>query len=68
MAVALYIYRRSVVSKSTTVKVSNTWLREEFGIERKAKYLALKYLAAANLITYELVDGNAALVTILGRA
>jgi hypothetical protein len=68
LAVALYIYRRRVVCKSATIKISNEKLRDDLGIERGAKYRALKCLAAAGLISYEMCSGNAALVTILGRS
>jgi hypothetical protein len=68
LAVALYLYRRSVVCKSATVRLSNNGLREDLGVGRTAKYLALKNLAAGGLISYEIRDGNATLVTILRRS
>ena len=68
LAVALYIYRRSVVCKSTTIPVSNKGLQDDLGIGRGAKHRALKCLAAAGMISYEVSTGNATLVTILGRS
>jgi hypothetical protein len=51
LAVALYIYRLRTIQRSRTVKVSNTRLLTELGINRFAKYRALRRLAGAGIIT-----------------
>jgi hypothetical protein len=51
LAVALYLYRLRSIQHSRTVKVSNMRLLTELGIDRYAKYRALKHLAAAGVIT-----------------
>ena len=51
LAVALYIYRLRAIQHSRTVKVSNVRLLTELGIDRYAKYRALKRLAEAGIIT-----------------
>jgi CRP-like cAMP-binding protein len=53
LLVALYIYRLRSIQRSRTVKVSNTRLAAELGINRFAKYRALKRLADAGIITVE---------------
>ena len=51
LAVALYIYRLRTIQRSRTIKVSNTRLLTELGINRFAKYRALRRLAVAGIIT-----------------
>jgi hypothetical protein len=51
LAVALYIYRLHTIQRSRTVRVSNTRLLTELGIDRFAKYRALRRLAGAGIIT-----------------
>lgn len=51
LAVALYIYRLHIVQHNLTVKVSNVRLLTELGINRHAKYRALRRLAEASFIT-----------------
>ncbi len=50
LAIALYIYRLRVVHRSQTVTVSNASLLAELGIDRYAKYRALRRLANAGII------------------
>ena len=50
LAVALHIYRLRVIRRSRTIAVSNTLLAE-LGIDRFAKYRALRRLAEAGIIT-----------------
>jgi hypothetical protein len=50
LAVALYLYRLSKVCGSRTMVVSNERLLAELGIDRYAKYRALRRLAAAGII------------------
>jgi hypothetical protein len=50
LAVALFIYRQRAIRKSRTVVISNTEL-SELGIDRYAKYRALKRLAATGILT-----------------
>ena len=50
LAVALYIYRLRMIRRSRTVAVSNTRLLTELGIDRFAKYRALRRLAGAGII------------------
>jgi hypothetical protein len=51
LAVALFLYRQRVVQRSRTVVLSNARLATELGINRQAKYRALRRLAEAGLIT-----------------
>jgi hypothetical protein len=51
LAIALYVYRLRIIQHSRTVKVSNERLASELGIDRFAKYRALKRLADAGVIT-----------------
>lgn len=51
LAVALYLYRLRTVRRSRTIKVSNARLLDELGINRFAKYRALRRLADAGIIT-----------------
>jgi hypothetical protein len=51
LAVALYLYRLRAIQHSRTVKVSNVLLLVELGIDRHAKYRALRRLADAGIIT-----------------
>jgi hypothetical protein len=53
LAVALYLYRLRTIQRSRTVRVSNMRLLTELGIDRYAKYRALRRLAAAGIITLE---------------
>jgi hypothetical protein len=67
LAIALYIYRRSAVCKSATVKITNEKLLEDLGLGRGAKYRTLKCLAAAKLISYEVHGREATLITIVAN-
>ena len=51
LAIALYIYRLRAVRRLRTVAVSNAPLLAELGIDRFAKYRALRRLAEAGVIT-----------------
>jgi hypothetical protein len=51
LAVALYLYRLRSVQHRRTVVVSNAPLLAELGIDRYAKYRALKRLAGAGIVT-----------------
>jgi CRP-like cAMP-binding protein len=51
LAVALCLYRLRAVQRSRTVTVSNVGLLAELGIDRFAKYRALRRLAEAGIIT-----------------
>jgi hypothetical protein len=51
LAVALFIYRQRAIHRSRTLVVTNARLLAELGIDRYAKYRALKRLAAAGIIT-----------------
>jgi hypothetical protein len=51
LAVALYLYRLRAVRRSRTIVVSNERLLAELGIDRYAKYRALRRLADAGVIT-----------------
>jgi CRP-like cAMP-binding protein len=50
LAVALHIYRLRMVRRSRTVTISNGGLLAELGIDRFAKYRALRRLADAGVI------------------
>jgi hypothetical protein len=65
LAVALYIYRLTVVRRSKTVTISNTELQREFGIDRYVKYRALSRLERAGLIRICNRTGRAVKVTLL---
>lgn len=51
LAVALYLYRLRTIQQSRTVAISNERLLTELGIDRYAKYRALRRLAQAGIIT-----------------
>ena len=51
LAVALYIYRLRTIRHSRTIVVSNERLAAELGIDRYAKYRALRRLTEAGIIT-----------------
>ena len=51
LAVALFLYRQRAVQRSRTVLLTNVRLAAELGINRQAKYRALRRLAGAGLIT-----------------
>jgi hypothetical protein len=51
LAVALYLYRLREIRRNRTVKVSNVGLLTDLGIDRYAKYRALRRLAGAGIIT-----------------
>jgi hypothetical protein len=51
LAFALYLYRLRMVRRSRTVKVSNSRLLTELGIDRYAKYRALRRLEQAGIIS-----------------
>jgi hypothetical protein len=64
LAVALYLYRLWKVFGSRTVVVSNERLLAELGIDRYAKYRALRRLAEAGIITLKRQNKHAIQVTI----
>jgi hypothetical protein len=51
LAVAMYLYRLRKVTGSNTVALSNERLMDELGINRYAKYRALRKLEAAGLVS-----------------
>jgi hypothetical protein len=51
LAFALYLYRLRMIRHSGTVKVSNSRLLTELGIDRYAKYRALRRMEQAGIIT-----------------
>jgi hypothetical protein len=51
LAIALYLYRLSKICGSRTMVISNKRLLAELGIDRYAKYRALRRLAEAGIIT-----------------
>lgn len=61
LAVALYIYRLRMIHRSHTVVVSNERLLTELGIDRYAKYRALRRLADAGVIILKRRSGKRAL-------
>jgi hypothetical protein len=64
LAIALYLYRLSKVCGSRTMMVSNERLLAELGIDRYAKYRALRRLAEARIITLKHRHKHAIQVTI----
>jgi hypothetical protein len=66
LVVALYIWRRHVVTKRWTFDVSNGELKA-IGVGRQAKYRAFTKLEGAGLITFECENREAPVVTILTR-
>jgi hypothetical protein len=64
IAVALYIYRLTVVRRSKTVTVSNAELQREFGIDRRVKYRTLSSMERARLIRVKRIGRHAAEVTL----
>ena len=65
LAIALYIYRLTIVRRSKTITVSNAELQLEFGIDRRVKYRALSCLKRTGLIQVEDKTGRAIIVTLL---
>jgi hypothetical protein len=63
LAVALYIYRLHTIRRSRTIKVYNSRLLAELGIDRFAKYRALRRLAEAGIITVKRRDSDSLEVT-----
>jgi hypothetical protein len=63
LAVALFLYRLHTVRRSRTVKLSNERLMAEIGIDRYAKYRALRRLANAGIITIKRRSGQALEIT-----
>jgi CRP-like cAMP-binding protein len=51
LAVALYVYRLRMIHRSRTITVTNERLLAELGIDRFAKYRALRRLTSAGIIT-----------------
>jgi hypothetical protein len=62
LAVALFLYRQHAIHRSRTITLSNACLAE-LGIERHAKYRALRRLAGAGIITLERYNKSAARIT-----
>jgi hypothetical protein len=67
LAVALYLYRLRTIQRSRTVRVSNVRLLTELGIDRFAKYRALRRLAAAGIITLKRPSAGRSLEVIFKR-
>jgi hypothetical protein len=51
LAIALYVYRLRAVQRRRTVVVSNAPLLADLGLDRYAKYRALRRLAEAGIVT-----------------
>jgi CRP-like cAMP-binding protein len=66
LAVALYLYRLRSIRRSRTVVVTNERLLTELGVNRFAKYRALRRLADAGIITLR-QGGQAALEVTFAR-
>jgi hypothetical protein len=67
LAVALYVYRLRIVHRNRTVTLSNERLLAELGINRSAKYRALRKLTAAKVIRVKRSSGRATVVTFIDR-
>jgi hypothetical protein len=65
LAVALFLYRQRAIHRSRTVTVTNVHLLTELGIDRYAKYRALKRLARAGIIAIKHHNKRALRVTFL---
>ena len=63
VAVALFLYRLRVIYRSRTVPVTNVRLFAELGIDRRTKYLTIKLLERAGLITVERHNQRALKIT-----
>jgi hypothetical protein len=60
LAVAVWLHRRRAVCRNEVFTVPNESLREDLGLNRKAKYRALRYLERAGIIALTR-DGKRAL-------
>jgi hypothetical protein len=67
LAVALYVYRLRMVHHSKTVTLSNERLFGELGINRSAKYRALRKLSDAKAIRVKWRSGRATVITFTDR-
>ena len=67
LAVALYVYRLRMVHRSKTVTLSNERLFAEVGINRSAKYRALRKLTDAKAIRVKWRNGRATVITFTDR-
>jgi hypothetical protein len=67
LAVALYLYRLRTIQRSRTVRVSNMRLLTELGIDRFAKYRALRRPAAAGIITLKRRSAGRSLEVVFKR-
>jgi hypothetical protein len=65
LAVALFIYRLRAIHRSRTIVVTNARLLADLGIDRYAKYRALRRLADARLITIRRHNKRALEITFL---
>jgi hypothetical protein len=63
LVVALFLYRLRSIHRSRTVLVSNARLLAELGIDRYAKYRAIKHLEGAGLITVQRRDRKTLKIT-----
>jgi CRP-like cAMP-binding protein len=68
LAVAMCLYRLRTVRHSRTVKLSNERLLAEIGVDRFAKYRALRRLAEAGVITIRRSNRQTLEITFLGKA
>ena len=64
LTVALYIYRRTVVTDNLTVTLPSAEL-SELGVTRQCKQMALTHLETVRLIKVENVRGRTARITLL---
>jgi len=67
LAIALYIYRLRIVHRSRTVTLSNERLSAELGINRSAKYRALRKLTDAKVIRLKRRRGRATVIIFTDR-
>jgi CRP-like cAMP-binding protein len=67
LAVALYVYRLTIVRRSKTVSVSNQSLMEDLGVSRFGKYKLFVRLEEAGLWTVKRQNKRALEVTLLKR-
>jgi hypothetical protein len=63
LAVALFLYRQRSVQRSRTIAVANAQLLAELGIDRYAKYRAIRRLAEAGIITVKRDNKRALRIT-----
>jgi CRP-like cAMP-binding protein len=67
LAVALYVYRLTIVRRSKTISVSNQSLKEDLGVGRFGKYKLFARLEEAGLWRIKRRNKHALEVTLLKR-